>query len=119
MEAVAWIVSGLVISKHGLSMVHSERKRRVPALEYSDKIDEMSPPGGVRSLDEVAVVEDITTVSLGYRKETQDILLSESSFVTLDKGTFADTIKSCVLEWTKAIKDKMDSIQPSSNIVQN
>ena len=64
-------------------------------------------------------VEDITTVSLGYRKETQDILLSESSFVSLDKGTFADSIKSCVLEWTKAIKDKMDSIQPSSNMVQN
>lgn len=54
-------------------------------------------------------VRDVTSVSVGYRKEAQDILLSESSFVSIDRDTFAECIRTAVLEWTKAVRDRMDS----------
>lgn len=72
----------------------------------------------VDASDFESFVNDITAVSLGYRDDAQDILLSESSFVSLDKVRFAECIKTSVLEWTDAIKAKVDSIQASTNQIK-
>lgn len=62
-------------------------------------------------------VKDIKTIKLGYNNDSQDILLSESEFVSIDKSTFTECTKTAVLEWTQAIRDKVDSIQVVSNNV--
>lgn len=60
-------------------------------------------------------VKGLKSVKLGYNNRAQDILLAESSFVTIDNKLFADCIKTAVLEWTETIKKKVDSISVSEH----